>query len=404
MKQVPHLTNLIKRNYGENVEILQEEIKSLTSPGENYGSIILAINLTVKQKDTIEKLNLVAKCFPLSEMLKEAFDSVNTFKKEALAYIKAIPTLINFQKEFKIPENKLLDVFPKCYGAYFGADNKPEDGVIFLENLKILNYDTGDRLIGFDLNQAKIIVSNLARFHAVTKSLEILKPELFKTEVMPCLMNDKALGTLPESIYKAMRESVLGTIRNVAVFEKYFPRIEKAVDFGEAELINFRMPSDEIWACMTHGDYWVNNVMLQKNSQNETINNKIVDLQFIRYDSPVRDLLFLAFTSFKEEVVLNNLDAIIKIYYEKFVEVLTEFKINLVNYSWDAFLTEIKTEAFKEFYHISFMFKFICTKKGSTSSLDNFHPNEWARMDLLGPEHKEKLLLTVSEFIKRNWI
>lgn len=214
--QVKNLKDVIRQCVGEDFVVLEESSRTLTSPGEHYGSIMLAISLKIKliSNPKPKILNLVAKMIPASDMLREAFDIYVTFKKEVHAYTRAIPALINLQKEYNVKNEKILDIFPKCYGARLSLnpekDEVDEDAVLIFENLKILGFNTGDRFTGFDLVTTKLIVRDLAKLHALPIALRKLKPDTFEKEFMPCLVQSKGLDKLPEDVMDAFTDSIVG--------------------------------------------------------------------------------------------------------------------------------------------------------------------------------------------------
>ncbi|KAJ9592877.1 hypothetical protein L9F63_015455, partial [Diploptera punctata] len=115
------------------------------------------------------------------EFLREAFNLRTLFNKEARTYVLVCPELIRLQEEMGIPADDIMDVFPKFYGA---RTNTQEDlfqeadptAILLLENLKTSGYFVGERRKGFDLKHVEFVVTQLARFHALTLALKIHKP------------------------------------------------------------------------------------------------------------------------------------------------------------------------------------------------------------------------------------
>ncbi|KAI4458977.1 hypothetical protein MML48_6g00020872 [Holotrichia oblita] len=407
--EVKNLKELITSSIGEDFQIIAQSQKLLTAPGDHYGSIMQALDVTIKlsSQDKEELLRLVAKLIPASDLLRAMFDIQVTFKKEVSAYLDAIPALIDFQREYNVPENRILDIFPKCYGARINLNNNngdvDEDAAIILENLKCQGYETGDRFVGFDYAHAELIVKDLAKFHAIPIAMQKLKPEEFKRKVLPCSVKNDCFDNVPEEVASAFHNSIMNGAKQVPELEPFLDRIEKLVEIGLEDMVKGSEPNN-LFATVVHSDYWLSNTMVLKDDTEKPIKNKIVDLQIMQYSSCVRDLIFFLFTSVINEDLDENYDKLVDLYCDTFVEYLSDFKLDTKEYSRESFRKEIEVIGPKEFYHVGFMLKPILTEKGKVASFENFHTRDWCREDLLGEAHKRKLKQLIFSYQKRNWI
>ncbi|KAJ8936278.1 hypothetical protein NQ318_000156 [Aromia moschata] len=131
------LEELLAQLIGENRKIASVKITRLTAPGENYGGLLLGVDVTLKNNDgKEEELNVVAKCIPVNLFLREVFDIQVSVKKEIAFYDTVVPTLRQFQEEQGV-EN-VMDFFPRIYGSRLnlnGSDVVDENSAIILENL-----------------------------------------------------------------------------------------------------------------------------------------------------------------------------------------------------------------------------------------------------------------------------
>lgn len=408
--KIRNLADVLEHSLGPDFEILEQQTRILTAPGEHYGSIMLAVDVKIKRTEKKEEtLHLVAKLIPANEMLRIAFNIEVTFKKEAFAYLHSIPALVEFQKEYNVPEGRLLDMFPKCYGARITLDKDKdqvdEDAVILFENLKLQGFATDDRLIGFDLPSAKMIVSDLARFHAVPIALKLLKPDLFKEKISPSLVENTGLEQLPPEVGAAFHNAIMENAVTISELQPHLERLRKVVEHAKATAFDKRLPPNEPFATMCHMDYWVSNTMMLRDNSGKPIKAKMVDLQLMKYNSPVRDLVFFLFTSVINSVLDVHYEELVNHYYESLIENLKDFPIDTSKFSWDAFQDELNEVAPTEVYHVLIMLKPIFTEKGKVqNSLEDFQDSDWSRKDLLGPAHKAKLKDTVLALIKRGWI
>ncbi|XP_018561653.1 uncharacterized protein LOC108903829 [Anoplophora glabripennis] len=408
--KVNNLDGLLSKTLGKNVEILAQRTSLLTAPGEHYGSVMLALEVTMKNSDgNKETLNLVAKLIPANEMLRVAFDIYVTFKKEVFAYTESIPALIELQREYNVPEEKIINIFPKCYGARVSLDGNSnevdEDGVLIFENLKLLGYKTEDRLTGFDLEGTRIVVRDLAKFHALPIALKLIKPDVFKEKIMPSLVQNKGLEQLPEEVGRAFHESIMEGAKEIEELQPYMERIQKVVDYAAEHPFVLRPPPNEPWGTMSHSDYWTSNTMLLRDENGKPLMNKMVDLQLMTYNSALRDLVFFLFTSVINDVLDMHYDEFLGLYHESLIDNLKDFDLDLTLFSWEAFQKELNEVGPSEVYHVLVMLKPICTERGKVqNSLEDFEDTDWSRRDLLGPNHRRKLRATVLAFLKRNWI
>ncbi|XP_017774129.1 PREDICTED: uncharacterized protein LOC108560920 [Nicrophorus vespilloides] len=405
--EVKNLDKILSDSLGKDVVVIEQRSKFLTPPGEHYGSIMLALDATVKIDGKEEILPLVAKMLPASDMLRVAFDSGVTFQKEIDAYTKTIPALVQFQRDYNVPEHKILDIFPKCFGARISLDKDEvdENAVLIFENLKVKGYDTGDRFVGFDLPHAQMIVKDLAKFHAVPIAMKKLRPNDFDKYVGPCIIPNAGIETLPDDIAAAFTDSIIEIGKTIPELSPYLEKITEIVLTSTEDMKNKNGPPIITpYATAVHSDYWVNNTMVLRDANGNPLKNKIVDLQIMQYDHALRDLIFFLFTSVQNPVLDAHYDDLIKLYHETFYDYLKDFGAESDDYSWKNFLTELEDIGPKEFHHVAFMLKPIFTEKGKINNLSEFKPSDWGRRDLIGPAHKQKLKDTILAYVKRNWI
>nr|CAH7750118.1 unnamed protein product [Callosobruchus chinensis] len=409
--RVKDLDKLLAKFMGEKVELVEQNTRLLTAPGEHYGSVMLALDAKIRHSNgDEERLDLVAKLLPANEMLRLAFDIYVTFKKEVLAYTEAIPALMLLQKEYGVPKDKYIDqLFPKCYGARVSTDENSnavdDDGVLIFENLKSQGYITEDRLVGFDKEATELIVSDLARFHATTIALKQLRPEVFKEKILPCTVKNKGLEQLPEEVGKSFHNSIMEGAMEQQELEPYLQRLQKVVDYFAIHPFVNRPPPNEPWGTMAHSDYWTSNTMVLKNEKGKAMKNKIVDLQLCTYTTAVRDLIFFLFTSVINNVLNNHYEDFLRVYHDSFTSTLKDFELDLSPFSWEEFVKEVNEVGPNETYHILVMLKPICTEREKVkNSAEDFQDSDWSRKDLLGPQHRRKLRDTVLAFVERGWI
>lgn len=79
--------------------------------------------------------------------------------------------------------------------------------------------------------------------------------------------------------------------------------------------------SHEPWKVLCHGDTWVNNLMFNKSHDQV----KLIDLQTMRYTSPVIDILHLLYTSTGAEIRTIYTDKLVRNYQESLITALRSY-------------------------------------------------------------------------------
>jgi hypothetical protein len=381
---------------GETKKILDRKIKRLTAVGENYGSLMLSVDLTIKSPTGNEEIHAVAKTVPPNEFIQKIFNTPVTFRNEIAFYKNIVPLLQDFQREHGVKE--VIDFVPKYYGSRLNKNcdegEVDKDAVLLLENLNVANYTTLERREGFDLDVAKLIITDLAQFHAVPLALKLKKPDVFEKEIKPYM----ASWNPPEETHQKRKVLIDKLIDEIEELKPLRERILKGFD-------NSRLPQEprEPFALITHNDCWVNNFLV-KLEKGKPVKSMMVDYQVLSYGSPAKDIVFFLFTSVKNDVVEEHYDDLIKLYYKTLISVLEQLKCDTTPFTFEALQKEIDHEAkYSQFQHVSFMLYPIFAPVPKEQDI--------TKIDLstimghtISDAHKQKYAFVVKEFVKRNWI
>ncbi|XP_050294683.1 uncharacterized protein LOC126734894 [Anthonomus grandis grandis] len=362
--QIKNLDQLIGDKL--NVKVKKHTAEPLTQFGENFGSEILKVNITVEEHDGTEReIHAVAKLIPPTEMQLEIFNTQVTFKNEIGFYEEIVGAMRDFQREHGVEPTK---AFAELYGARInlepGSHKVDNDGIIVMENLKIAGFDVIDRFEGFDLNGAKKILTTIAEFHATVLAIKIKKPEIFHTKINPYLTElvlDKAppfeLGNLLEQ--NPATAHLASKVKQKIVEKKHVKK------------------QREPWATISHNDLWVNNIMVKKSRDGDIQEVKLVDFQAPDLASPACDLLFFLFSSVQEPVLRFHFDRLVQWYFKEAINTLSKYKVNLEQFTFESFKEELKAESHREMYHAMFMLNVVLGPKGGLPEMPGKAP-EWS--------------------------
>nr|XP_033329242.1 uncharacterized protein LOC117221964 [Megalopta genalis]XP_033329243.1 uncharacterized protein LOC117221964 [Megalopta genalis]XP_033329244.1 uncharacterized protein LOC117221964 [Megalopta genalis] len=400
---IQNLEELLTQSLGSNFLIKNLEWKPLTAPGENFGSIILALNVTVTRSNDTETLNLVAKLPPTSEYLLELFDSPVTFQKELEFYGALTQEFEKLQLENGIDEKDLCIVAPKYFGGRLGLRNPnefDEQAVIILENLKYNGYDTADRIHGLDKEHTEFALKALARLHALTVALKLKKPQLFEkiaAIVMEDNPNDTTLRCLYDMIKKAQDD-----LHEMEEAKPYLDRVDRTLEYCEQESKNAKKP-EEPWATLVHNDFWVNNMMFRHDARGQLLGVKIVDFQLSVYDYGIKDLIFFLVSSANREVLDHQLDHMIDYYYDSFVKSLKKLKVDTEKFSKKKFDEIVNYCGPVKLSQCLMMAQVIQAPKENGPALEDVTKSVFLTR-ASDNVYKQKMLHIVQLFEKRGWL
>lgn len=401
MLPVQDLQALLRQTFGPDFQINNVEWTPLTDPGENFGSVILAVDVSAEQNNKKRLLHVVVKLPPKSAYLLDLFDSPVTFKKELDFYSAVAPEFINLQKESGIPREAQSVITPRFFGGRLGLRDPQrfdDQAAIVLENLKYANYTTQDRILGLDKTHMDFAINHLARLHAITICLKLKKPELFEKVIRPTLeysANEAALNGILDMVQKAFED-----YKNIREAQSYLGRIEKTIEYGQRATVT----PEEPWTTLVHHDFWVNNMLFKYDESGRPISMKIVDFQLTVYDYGVNDLIFFIISSSRKDVLDDHLDDMIDLYYDSFVECLGSLGADTKLFPKSKFLEQLNQCAPIKFNQCIMMVQVIQAARGSvTETVDTAEKNVF-KGGIDDENYKQKMLHVLTTFDRKGWL
>lgn len=401
---VQNLSELLSESLGKDIQVKQLEWRPLTAPGENFGSVMLAINVTVTRLNRTDTLHLVGKLPPTSAYLLDLFNSPVTFKKELLFYSSMAKEFMKLQLESGINEKDVSDLAPKYFGGRLGLKDPEvfdQQAVIVLENLKYNGYSTEDRIWGLDKVHTEFALDGLARLHALTIALKLKKPQLFQgmlSGVLTEVMSDTTEKCVIDMIRKAQAD-----MNDIPEMKPYMDRVNKTVEHG-IKANKHAGKAEEPWATLVHNDFWVNNMMFRHDQRGQLIDMKIVDFQLCIYDYGINDLIFFLVSSAKKDILDNKLDDMIDTYYFRFVEFLKTLQVDTERFTKQKFDEIVNRCATLKFNQCMMMAQVIQAPKATTTEFKEIKGEDLFLNQVDNDVYKQKLVHIVQLFDKRGWL
>ncbi|XP_056639656.1 uncharacterized protein LOC130447054 [Diorhabda sublineata] len=408
MDIIVNFHELLKDFVGCNRNIIHTKVTKLTTPGENYMSDIFKINLKLKNNnddDVIEDVHLVAKLVVTNDFTGP---TANLTKNEILFYEKIVPALESFQERYGVE-------FPRFFPKYVagrinlnGSDVPDKDAVVVLEDLSEKGYENIDRHIGFDLQEAKLILKDLAIFHSVPLAMRLLEPETYKSEIL-----SNCHGFIPEFPKKDEKPDenridiltfLLKLFKSdekythiIPIVTNFFKNLRNQIENNTRKFFTYK--PDTQFETMTHEDMWSNNTM-QIRRNGKLIHNMFIDFQMVRSNTLFNDLIFFIVSSVQLKYLQENFDELIQFYYENFSETLKRFGCFTSEYTYEKFMEALPKECQKGILQCTFMMvSVIFQEKGIKSDIKS--PVRFENVPLIA---KEKVGFLFLEAVKRGWL
>lgn len=265
--------------------------------------------------------------------------------------------------------------------------------------LSFKGYSNIDRCVGFDLNGAKLVLKDLAAFHALTIALKLKKPEVFQTKVKKhCYPPRFAEGKTMKHICS---QAWLDAILNQPKCKPYKEQLQRKLDVELERMdVYFVRPTKEPYATIVHNDMWTNNTM-QLTNNGKLVKNKFIDFQSYIYGSPFADMVFFIWCSVQIDVVKKHSDELIQHYHHHFVSILEDFGCDTSPFEYERFLKQLDEDAPQELFHTLYLAAIIYVEKGQNAidlSSDEF------MADSIGKNAVERIEYVIDDFGKRGWI
>lgn len=272
-------------------------------------------------------------------------------------------------------------------------------------------YENIDRHVGFDYDGAKIILKDLAIFHAVPLALKLKKRQLFEEKVKKNLIREDFKPPEPKEGEEPREPPGMDAEVWFEVLETreecklYIPRLRKNYEEMRKNQKSFwDRVKREPFATISHNDMWMNNTM-QVVREGEIVKNKFVDFQVYSYDSPGHDLLFFIWSSVQLPVIKKHFNEFLKHYYNNFMEVIQELGCDCVPFTYAVFEEELKISALNELIHNMMMSRVIYAKKGEFAIDMSAEPgkNRLKKEDIT-EIMRERAAYTIQICGRRGWI
>ncbi|XP_051164378.1 uncharacterized protein LOC127283492 [Leptopilina boulardi] len=228
-----------------------------------------------------------------------------------------------FYTESNVFKNILskIEKYTDCSIGPFLYEVNENSNYIVMEDLGRLRYAIQDKSKGLTFQQCLKAIEKMAKFHAGSVRIAETEPELLQCYDQICPWD-----VFPKTFYKFMTDSLITISKQIEEkfkedeYQKIACKLKKMSNNFETKVLSVFKHSDSEFCVLNHGDFWINNVMLQTNEKGETTDARMVDFQLVTYTSPAIDLShFLAMCP--EMLIKGDKD---EYFLEKYLATLTK--------------------------------------------------------------------------------
>ncbi|XP_055637740.1 uncharacterized protein LOC129776235 [Toxorhynchites rutilus septentrionalis] len=292
--------------------------------GDNYTAALFRLTLKghTPSSDGSKKLRwektVICKRLPDCKVKREAFKSETLFRNEVEFYNTIMPEFLAFQKRKSGSGNasEIFTAVPQCYLA--------QDDLVILEDLRVRRFSMPNRQRGLGMEQMKVTLVELAKYHAVSLAYREQHPTEFKkliskiSEGIFAKANTEWYKNYYGILTKNAIQMVTQTVPGKAEYADKLKAFVKNFFGNMVDLVN----KDTKLSVICHGDCWTNNILYKYDDKGSICETYFVDFQMIRYGSFALDLSYMIYCCTDASLRKTNLQNWLKIYHQQLVKSL----------------------------------------------------------------------------------
>ncbi|XP_066152583.1 uncharacterized protein [Euwallacea fornicatus] len=399
--EVLNISQVVCKHYKKSIkEIDQDIIQEIRVLGEPPYVVRGTVTVT-DERNITEYLNVFVKLFDteVSPNDKRDFD-LFCYRKEFQVYVSILPALTKFQESTGIDQEQFLfrTLIPRTYGATLSQKQQdayyPDNsGMLILEDLSLQGYEVEEAPAGLELKSAVLAIRALAKMHAIVLAMSIKNTIEFFNKVMVHLEYESKYA-YPDDLHTTILNLIKYDILDRPQLINYKSTIHKAI--RRACFDAFDESEENPWHTMCHGRFWSQSIMFKKSEMGgEPISCKIINFKLAEYESCIEELIFFMYTSIQINVLDDEFDQFLEIYFQTFKDVLKKHNLDLDDtiYNFAAFLAEVNKIGLKALAEVLVHLREIVTK--TENSEDHVDAKN---------EYFERLCFIFLHMIKQGWI
>ena len=255
------VSSALKNDKGGDAILKSFEIVDFVAPGEGYISFVTSVEVVYAMNDEEKSTSYVVKINGgCGETLASESQRI-FFAKESAVLFKFLPLMNEILEE--------CNQEPLCIPVCYFASLEPGKEILFLQDMRTSKFKKIKDEHGFDVDHAKVIINELARFHAsyvlLTKSNRMKNLEDRTGIMAPSYSKEKfsVIHKLYSPLYKALLENAADIADSTGNYSQLAAFIRKIAGSSFEILEDLLSKSNPPFTTVCQADCWVNNMLFR---------------------------------------------------------------------------------------------------------------------------------------------
>ncbi|XP_043468129.1 uncharacterized protein LOC122502247 isoform X2 [Leptopilina heterotoma] len=240
----------------KNLSNLKFNFSSACNDGENFFGSLYRVRVNGEKNGENEELNLIVKCVPTDDELRELLRDRDIFLNEIAFYEERFPLIRNFLNEFNLQ-------YHDC-PTYYGGCKTPKKELLILEDLKPEGFVLKETKL-LDYQHAVIAARHLGRFHAYSFALRDKKPKEFEIlhKIKEPFFFESGCYT---KNFDLLMEAAVKAVENEE--NHYVDKVKRLRENAQG-IIDYACvgKNAEPYGVLLHGDLWTYNMLFKYNQE-----------------------------------------------------------------------------------------------------------------------------------------
>ncbi|KAA0185295.1 EcKinase 1 [Hyalella azteca] len=332
------------------IKLTSFNVAQATKPGESFNAelVLLTASAELHQQSNDSEsspplkkdYSFIVKFLSLDPFSRELIKIAKYHVRELMMYSNVVSDLNSHWLANAVNQDEDQRL---CVPEYIYGICNASEYVLVMENCKANRFELKDKTQGLDLEHTMLAVQHIARLHALSRSYS-LSSDLCKE--YPMFKFDPVVSSLFKPVVITAIENAIKYLRTLPEHKEILAKLEKG-RHGLSQKYQ-RMWDDQSrhqMLCLTHGDYWINNLLFRYNlneedGQHKLEDIKLIDWQIAQWSNPVFDLHYLLNTSTTAALRENHLNAILRHYHTTFMSISDNLKTPVPDWNFEQFMAE----------------------------------------------------------------